>query len=54
MTQVALDKHSRNLPLERGRQQSDARNDDDGDKKENTRRIRKVCIQNPPFRIQMT
>jgi hypothetical protein len=49
-----MDKHSRNLPLERGRKQSDARNDDDGDKKENTRGIRKVCIQNPPFRIQMT
>ena len=39
---------------ERGRQQSDTRNDDDGDKKDNTREIRKVCIIKPQFRIQIT
>ena len=54
MTQVALGKLSRDLQLERGRQQSDTRNDEDGDKKDNTREIRKVCIIKPQFRIQIT
>ena len=40
MTQVA----SRDRPLEQGREQSDARNDDDRDKKDKPRGIRKVCI----------
>jgi len=50
VTQVA----SRDRPLEQGREQSDARNDDDGDKKDKPRGIRKVCIEIPPFRLQMT